>query len=128
MSKKRLFLDKRNIEELLNYILESIAIIKRRFESIHESHDFLKDDEGIDRLDAISMRLQSIGEALKNIAKNNPNLLNQVESEEYWSKIIKTREIISHHYIDIDSEIIYEICSEKLGELKSNIQNLQKLL
>jgi len=31
------------------------------------------------------------------------------------------REIISHHYIDIDAEIVFEICDEELSELKENI-------
>jgi uncharacterized protein with HEPN domain len=29
--------------------------------------------------------------------------------------------LISHHYIDIDAEVIYMICDEKLDELKINI-------
>jgi len=54
--------------------------------------------------------------------------LQKVADETYWSNIIKTREILSHHYIDIDSEIIYYICDEKLDELESNILKLKKIL
>lgn len=76
------------------------------------------------RLDAISMRLQSIGEALKNIDKRDRDFLLEVANKTYWSNIIKTREIITHHYIDIDSETIYMICDEKLDDLEIKISTL----
>lgn len=120
-------MDKANLHELIKFIQESIALIKRRFESIQTSDDFLANDEGIDRLDAISMRLQGIGEAIKNIDKREHDLLLKVADGLYWSKIIKTREILTHHYIDIDAQIIYEICHDKLVELEEKIQELQNI-
>ena len=95
-------MDKASLGELINFILESIKLIKERFEAIKVSDDFLANNDGLMRLDAISMRLQSIGEALKNIDKREKELLLQVADKTYWSKIIKTREILTHHYIDID--------------------------
>jgi len=68
-------MDKATTQELLRYILESIALIKRRFKGIKSSDDFLATDEGIDKFDAISMRLQSVGEALKNIDKREREFL-----------------------------------------------------
>lgn len=115
-------MDKLSILELLEYILESIDIIKRRFKGISSSDDFMNSDEGVDKLDAISMRLQSIGEALKNIYKSDKEILEKVKDEDYWSQIIKLREIISHHYIDIDSEIIFDICENELDELQESIK------
>lgn len=84
--------------------------------------------EGLDKLDAISMRLQSIGEALKNLEKREKKLLLQVADDEYWSKIIRTRDILSHHYIDIDAETIFMICDEKLEELEQKILSLRTYL
>ena len=121
-------MDKATTKELLKFILESIMLIKRRFNPIKSSDDFLDNDEGLDRLDAISMRLQSIGEALKNIDKRDRAFLLNVASKNYWSKIIKTREILTHHYIDIDAETIYAICDEKIDELETYIQKLNGLI
>jgi uncharacterized protein with HEPN domain len=117
-------MDKAATKELLEYILESIALIKRRFEPIETADDFLMTDEGIDRFDAISMRLQSIGEALKNIDKRERDFLLQVADRDYWSRIIKTREILTHHYIEIDSDIIFNICDEKIDELEGYVSKL----
>ena len=44
-------MDKSTNPELLNFILESISLIKRRFKDINASDDFLHSDEGLDKLD-----------------------------------------------------------------------------
>lgn len=121
-------MDKATTAELLDFILESLRLIKRRFSSITSSDDFWNSDEGLDKLDAISMRLQSIGEALKNLSKRENELLLVAGDKEYWSKIIRTREILTHHYIDIDAETIYMICDEKLDELEQKVLKLHKFV
>ncbi len=117
-------MDKKSRLELLEYIIFSIDLIEKRFARIKSVSDFLYDDNGLDILDAISMRLQSIGEAIKSLMKRAPETLLQEANREYWSEIVKLREIISHHYIDIDAEIIFDICSEDLIILKKHIQNI----
>lgn len=121
-------MDKLTTLELFDFILESIEIIQRRFHEISSADDFVNSDCGIDKLDAISMRLQAIGEALKSIHKTNPNLLVQVKVSSYWSEIIRLREIISHHYVDLDAEIIFDICKNELSELENNIQKAKALI
>jgi uncharacterized protein with HEPN domain len=117
-------MDKSTNLELLKFIIQSIDLIKRRFQGIKECDDFMATDDGVDKLDAISMRLQSIGEAIKNIDKRDREFLLQVADKFYWSKIIKTREILTHHYIEIDSETIFDICKNKIDELEENIKKL----
>lgn len=121
-------MDKATTSELIDFILESLRLINRRFNGIQSSDDFLDNDEGLDKLDAISMRLQSIGEALKNLHKRQKELLLQVADKEYWSKIIRTREILTHHYIDIDAETIYMICDEKLEDLEQKVLKLREYI
>ena len=114
-------MDKLSLLELLEFIKESIELIEKRFASVSSMDDFLDNDESLEKLDSIILRIQTIGEALKNIDKHQNNFLELVASSEYWSSIIKLRDLISHHYIDIDAEVIYMICDEKLDELKVNI-------
>ena len=68
-------MDKSTTIELIDFILESIRLINRRFKSIKSSDEFLESDDGLDKLDAISMRIQAIGEALKNLDKRERELL-----------------------------------------------------
>ena len=119
-------MDKKSSQELIAFILLSIELIEERFKSIIKRDDFIEDNDGLEKLDAISMRLQSIGEAIKNILKRDEDTLLKVADKSYWSNIVKFREIISHHYIDIDSEIVFDICDEDMKELKEIILKLKK--
>ncbi len=117
-------MDRRDVAELLEFILHSVELIEKRFEAIDCPSDFLADDAGLEKLDSISMRLQSIGEAVKSLSKRSPDLLETAAPRDYWSQIVRTREIISHHYIDLDSEIIYDICENELKELERTIRRV----
>ena len=121
-------MDKATTKELLDFILESLALVKKRFESINSCDDFLQNDAGLEKLDAIAMRLQSIGEALKNLMKREKELLLKVADETYWSEIIKTRDFISHHYVAIDAEIVFDICSNEVKELEKKIIDVKNIL
>lgn len=73
--------------------------------------------------DSISMRLQVIGETLKKISNSYPNYLNQFNEIE-WKKIIGLRDIISHNYFDIDSEIIFDICKNHIPQLRETVNKI----
>jgi len=118
-------MDKKSRTELLEFIQFSITLIRKRVAGIDNASDFLADDTGLEKLDAVSMRLQSIGEAIKSLMKRDPETLLNVAPKNYWSEIIRMREIISHHYIDLDAEIVYEICTDELDELSSYIEQLR---
>lgn len=120
-------MDKSSTLELLDFVLESIRLIHRRFGAIESADSFLENDDGLDRLDAISMRIQSIGEALKNLYKREEALLLEVADKNYWSTIIKARDFISHHYVDLDAETIFDICSNELDILEENVRRLKFL-
>ena len=119
---------KLSLLELLEFIHESISLIQKRFSHIACIDDFIDDDIGLEKLDSIILRIQTIGEALKNIDKHQKGFLESVASASYWSNIIKLRDLISHHYVDIDAETIYMICDEKLDDLDTYIMELIKTL
>jgi uncharacterized protein with HEPN domain len=95
----------------------SIQLIIKRAQNIMTSDDFLKDDDGIDKLDSISMRLIAIGEGFKNIDKITENKLLINYPDIQWRQVKGVRDILSHHYFDLDSEVIFEICQNELDKL-----------
>ena len=52
--------------EILNQIFDAIQKIKKRFAPIDSAEEFIKTDEGMEKLDSICMQLIAIGESLKN--------------------------------------------------------------
>jgi uncharacterized protein with HEPN domain len=111
------------IRENLKVIIESIALIEERFEKINSADDFVLNSHGTFVLDAISMRLQIVGELFKKIDKIDNSLFRRYPEIE-WGKIMKLRDIISHHYEMIDHEIIFDICIHHIPKLKATVQRI----
>ena len=119
-------LNSQMILSTLEDIEYSIELILQRFEDIENEDDFLKDLKGIEKLDSISMRLIAIGEGFKNIDKlSNKELLEKYPQIE-WKDVKGIRDILSHHYFDIDAQIVYDICKNDIVILLKTIQNIQR--
>ncbi|WP_060825644.1 HepT-like ribonuclease domain-containing protein [Sulfurospirillum cavolei] len=104
----------------------SIDMVIERFKAIKTVDDFLSSAENIEKLDSIAMRLLAIGEGLKNIDKlTDGQLLPRYPSIE-WKNIKGLRDVLSHHYFDINAEILFDVCSSKLGELSRVIKLMSK--
>lgn len=111
------------ISENFRIIVESIELIENRFIKIESADDFVSSEDGILILDAVSMRLQIIGELLKKIDKIDSSLFKKY-SEIEWEKIMRLRDIISHHYEMIDHEIIYDICENHIPQVKVAVEKI----
>ena len=111
------------ITENLDDILESIELIQTRFSKINKPDDFVLNSDGVLLLDSISMRLQMVGELLKKVSKMDKGVLEEYPEIE-WANIMKMPDLISHHYNQIDHEIIYDICENNLSDLKRVIKDI----
>ena len=114
-------------EEIVDYLdlmLDSISLIESRFTDIRASTEFVQSMNGMTLLDAISMRLQVIGESDRKIQKLAPSIFEQY-SEIDWDKIARFRDFVSHHYEQIDHEIVYDICKEHIPMLKGTIRKMR---
>ncbi len=101
----------------LEDIEHSIELILVRFEKITSSDDFLSNEEGLILLDSIAMRLVAIGEGFKNIDKLTDKKLLLEYPQIDWKGVKGIRDILSHHYFDLDAEVIFDICENDLDEL-----------
>ena len=112
------------IAEILDLMLESIKLVQERFSRIRIPEDFVSTPEGITLLDAISMRLQVIGESVKRIQKRNPGFLSTYRDLD-WDKIARFRDLVSHHYEHVDHEIIFDICRNYISILEEVVEQLR---
>jgi uncharacterized protein with HEPN domain len=110
--------------DILDLILESIKLVQKRFSKIRVPDDLVVTAEGVTLLDAVSMRLQVIGESVKRIEKNDPSLL-QRYAEIEWDKIARFPDLVSHHYEHVDHEIVYDICETHIPKLREVIQKMR---
>ncbi|MEE9215346.1 MAG: DUF86 domain-containing protein [Thermodesulfobacteriota bacterium] len=116
--------DRELVIEILKNIGWALEQVTKRFQAIRSSDDFIKDDIGLEKLDSICMQLINIGEALKQIDKlTNSKLLSNYPDID-WKKAKGMRDIITHHYFDIDAEIVYAVCSEHIPEMRRVIKKI----
>jgi uncharacterized protein with HEPN domain len=111
----------------LDLIAESIDLVQERFSRIQVADDFVNTSEGVTLLDAISMRLQVIGESVKQIEKSDASFLKRY-SEIEWDKIARFRDLVSHHYQHVDHEIVYDICSAHIPKLREVVRKMRTSL
>jgi len=111
------------VEDFKN-IAWALDQISKRFQAIHSSDDFLKDDIGLEKLDSICMQLINIGEVLKQVDKLSDSKLLANYPEIDWKKAKGMRDIISHHYFDIDAETIFNVCTEHVPVMKQVIAKI----
>ena len=118
--------DKYLVLNILTQIYQAAVTISKRFENIKSANDFTNSEEGMEKLDAICMQLITIGESLKNLDKiTNKTLLKKYPQIE-WDKIKGMRDIISHHYFDIDAEVIFDVCKNHIDNLAKTINQIIK--
>ena len=108
-------------------VMRSIDLIIERFVKIKVSDDFTSGASGLETLDAISMRLQFVGESLKKVEKFDNKFFESYPKTD-WSKIINFRDFISHHYDMVNHEIIFDICKEHIPKLKIEIERILEQL
>ena len=116
--------DKQVVLDILNQIHEAIQRIIRRSEPIVKVEDFTNSPDGEDKLDGICMLIIAIGESLKNIDKITNNELLPKYPEIDWKGVKGMRDIITHHYFDIDEEEIFWICKHKIKPLSDTIEKM----
>ena len=112
---------KEEILDHLDLMLESISLIEKRFSRIRSPEDFVISSDGVTLLDAVSMRLQVIGESVRKIQKLDSSFLNR-HSAIQWDQLARFRDLVSHHYANIDHEIIYDICKNHIPTLEDVLQ------
>ena len=112
----------------LERIEQAINTVQLRNKSIRCADDFLLSMEGQEKLDAACMVIEAIGESFKNLDKlTNGELLPLYPNIE-WREVKGVRDVIAHHYFDIDAAEIFQIINNDLDTLKDAVRFFQKLL
>jgi uncharacterized protein with HEPN domain len=114
--------DRDLIVAILSQIEDALEKIKLRTVNITAADDFTESPEGMEKLDGICMLFMAIGESLKNVDKMTAGELFGRHPEIDWKGAIGFRDIIAHHYFDIDAEQVFWICSQHVTPLSETIR------
>jgi uncharacterized protein with HEPN domain len=118
--------DKTLVDEIIAQSIDAVGKIIRRFEGIGTPGDFINTDAGKDKLDGICMMLIAIGESMKQLDRITDGKLLSKYPEFDWRGVKSVRDVISHHYFDLDEEIVFLICQKQVPELRTVLERLKK--
>ncbi|MDR0692522.1 MAG: DUF86 domain-containing protein [Prevotellaceae bacterium] len=122
-------------------ILESLQNIERVLQEVIEwtthvrsSDDFSASTEGIILINAVCMRLFAVGEELKAIDKRTDKKLLPLYPDVDWRRAMKMRDIIGHHYFEINADVIFDTLRDDIPlllviirQIKTDISNNKPL-
>lgn len=108
--------------DILEDILSAIGRLEDRTKDVQTTDDFLCSSSGMVLLDATCMLLIAIGESLKNLDKTTDGKLLPTYPSIPWKNVKGMRDIIAHHYFDVDASQILWIIKNEIVPLKTAIQ------
>lgn len=70
--------------------------------------------------DAVLRNIDVVGEAAKHI----PDDIRKNQTDIDWRRIAGMRDIVAHHYFSIHNEIVWDVVSNKIPELLSQVEEI----
>ena len=110
------------IESLLKKIFQTVERILANSETITSPSFYLLTPSGMERLESTCMLLIAIGEGVKGVDKLTDKKLLSFYPEMDWKGVMGMRDIIAHHYFDLDAEIVYDVIKHDLPKFIDVLQ------
>ena len=112
------------IESLLKKIFQTVERILANSETITSPSFYLLTPFGMERLESTCMLLIAIGEGVKGVDKLTDKKLLSFYPEMDWKGVMGMRDIIAHHYFDLDAEIVYDVIKNDLPQLRETLEQI----
>ena len=112
------------VEAMLGKIEQAIERILDNSRPIDSYHYYLVSPGGMERLESTCMLLMAIGEGLKGIDKLTEKLLFAKYPEVDWKGAMGMRDIIAHHYFDLDAAVVYDVVKNYLPFMLATIKTV----
>ena len=109
------------VSHTLDQIELAIERLQERTKNIQTVDDFLSTPGGMEKLDAACMVLIAIGESIKNLDKVSEGKLLPLYPSIPWKKVMGIRDIMAHHYFEVDADVVFEVINKELEPLKNAI-------
>jgi uncharacterized protein with HEPN domain len=116
--------DKEIVLNLLENMIRATEKILYRNKDISSIDDYLVDDNSLMLLDSLCMQLIAIGEAVKKIDKETDKKLFKAYSQIPWREVAGMRDILSHHYFDLNAEVVFEVTTEHISSLQEVLKQI----
>lgn len=116
------------VYEALKNIDIAITRLQERSLEIQSVNDYLTSPTGMEKLDAACMVLIALGESVKTLDKLTDKKLLPTYPSIDWKGVMGVRDIIAHHYFEVDPDAVFDIIKNDLNPLKEAINYFKEHL
>ena len=116
------------VYETLKNIDTAITRLQERSVEIQSVNDYLTSPTGMEKLDAACMVLIALGESVKTLDKLTDKKLLPTYPSIDWKGVMGVRDIIAHHYFEVDPDAVFDIIKNDLNPLKEAINFFKEQL
>jgi len=116
--------DREIVLDLFRHIEEHIKKAQKSFEAVPDVAFFRGTQIGEEKLASICMFLMVVGEQVRKIDKLTKGTVLSEYPNIDWQRIVSFRNIVAHDYVHIDSEVVFNICSNEIEPLLKIIKQI----
>lgn len=113
---------RRRVTALFHQIDAAIDQLQDWNSKVRTVDDYYLSSDGMQKLAASCMLIESIGEGVRQIDKLTDGNLLPERPEIPWVDVIGIRNHIAHGYFDIDGDIVLNVIKEKLQPLQEAVR------
>ena len=117
--------DKELVRETIQLLEKTLEILLKRVSGITSVHDFLDTENGVILLDSVCMKLIAVGESVKNLDKIMDKELLVNYPAVNWKDVMGMRDIIVHHYFDVDPDVVLQTLREDIPLLLGVLKDIE---
>ena len=116
----------------VQYVLVALSKIEQTVErviansaQITSYNYYYMSPAGMERLESTCMLLIAIGEGIKGIDKVTNKELLPKYPEVDWKGAMGIRDIIAHHYFELDAEVVFDVVKNEFPNLLNTIRRIK---
>ena len=116
----------------LEYVLVALSKIEQTVERVIANSEqitsynyYYMSPAGMERLESTCMLLIAIGESIKGIDKVTNKELLPKYPEVDWKGAMGIRDIIAHHYLELDAEVVFDVVKNEFPNLLNTIRRIK---
>lgn len=112
----------------LSKIEQTVERVIANSEQITSYNYYYMSPAGMERLESTCMLLIAIGESIKGIDKVTNKELLPKYPEVDWKGAMGIRDIIAHHYFELDAEVVFDVVKNEFPNLLNTIRRIKNEL
>lgn len=110
---------KRVAVNVICQLVSACDLIMEWNKDVISSDSYVCSPEGMQKMAASCMLIETIGESIKKIDRLLPGFLMEISPDIPWRSIMELRNHIAHGYFNLDAEIIYDVAVNEIPGLKA---------